>query len=217
MPFFHILVCMHIYCDVDTRVLTSCSSCCSPTISSPDSLFHCLLIRKRVHDALTDAPVGPCVCDESASLGCASFADPKTWQAAVGVPQAEAIVARLMSFLAAKCSLFPCLACMLQTACPPMLQQQQQQQQQQQAMSIPETLASNLVVRFLSLKKFPEVAAAQAGLPKLLCVPLLWHRCPRVLLNVRSCTWYTVCSSSLCYSTALSALCGPVCVLRSCP
>ena len=125
----------------------------------------------------------------------ASFADPKTWQAAVGVPQAEAVVAHLMSFLAAKCSLFPCLARMLQTACPPTMQQQQQQQlqQQQQAMSIPETLASNLVVRFLSLKKFPEVAAAQASLPQLLCVPLLWHRCPRVLLNVRSYTHHTVC------------------------
>lgn len=132
------------------------------------------------------------------------LADPKTWQAAVGVPQAEAIVAHLMSFLAAKCSLFPCLARMLQTACPPMMQQQQQQ-----AMSISETLASNLVVRFLSLKKFPEVAAAQASLPQLLCVPLLWHRCPRVLLNVRSCTCHTACSSTLHCSTALSKTCTP--------
>ena len=111
----------------------------------------------------------------------------------MGVPQAEAIVAHLMSFLAAKCSLFPRLARMLQTACSPMMQQQQHQPQPQQAMSIPETLASNLVVRFLSLKKFPEVAAAQASLPQLLCVPLLWHRCPRVLLNVRSCSHPTVC------------------------
>lgn len=124
----------------------------------------------------------------------------------MGASQAEAIVAHLISFLVAKCSLFPCLARLLQTACPPMMQQQQQQQ----AMSIPETLASNLVVRFLSLQKFPEVAAAQASLPQLLCVPLLWYRCPRVLLNVRSCTHthsLTLCSSTLHCSTALFQLC----------
>jgi len=51
-------------------------------------------------------------------------------------------------------------------------------------MSIPETLASNLAVRFLSLKRFPEVAAAQASMAKLLCVPLLWLRCPHVLFSV---------------------------------
>lgn len=49
---------------------------------------------------------------------------------------------------------------------------------------MPETLASNLTVRFLSLKRFPEVAAALASLAKLLCMPLLWLRCPVVLLNV---------------------------------
>lgn len=134
-----------------------------------------------------------------------SCADPKTWHAAVGVPQAEALVARLVGFLAAKCSLFPCLARMLQTACPPTAPQQQPQQQQ--AMSIPETLASSLVVRFLSLKKFPEVAAAQASLPQLLCVPLLWHRCPRVLLNVRCCTHQTSCWSTLRWTTALFNAC----------
>ena len=51
-------------------------------------------------------------------------------------------------------------------------------------MSVPETLASNLAVRFLSLKRFPEVAAAQASMAKLLCVPLLWLRCPHVLFSV---------------------------------
>ena len=93
--------------------------------------------------------------------------------------EATAVVARFMGFLACKCSLFPSLAQLLQAACPPV-----SQQQQQQAMSIPETLASNLAVRFLSMKKYPEVAAAQSSLARLLCVPLLWHRCPRVLLNV---------------------------------
>ncbi|KAL3150396.1 hypothetical protein ABBQ32_000234 [Trebouxia sp. C0010 RCD-2024] len=124
--------------------------------------------------------------------------DPKPWQAAVGALKAEAIVARLMAFLASKCSLFPRLAHMLQIACPPSLGQQQQQQpqpQQQQAMSIPETLASNLVVRFLSLQKYPEVAAAQGSLPHLLCVPLLWHRCPRVLSNVSGRLWEHVVAS----------------------
>ena len=52
------------------------------------------------------------------------------------------------------------------------------------AMLLPETLASNLTVRFLSLKRFPEVAAAQLSLSRLLCVPLLWLRCPTVLMNV---------------------------------
>ena len=130
-------------------------------------------------------------------------ADPKPWQAAVGATKAEAIVARLMAFLASKCSLFPRLAHMLRSACP--LSLDQQQQQPQQAMSIPETLASNLVVRFLSLQKYPEVAAAQASLPRLLCVPLLWHRCPRVLFNVRSYTKPHCMSIEHCLATQLNA------------
>ncbi len=113
------------------------------------------------------------------------LADPKTWQPAVGASEASALVARLVGFLASKCSLFPRLAQMLLAACPPASHKQHQSQQQQQSvMSIPETLASNLAVRFLSLKRFPEVAAAQAGMAKLLCVPLLWLRCPHVLFSV---------------------------------
>ena len=120
-------------------------------------------------------------------LSYACVADPRTWQPAVGVSEASLLVASLMGFLATKCSLFPSLARLLLVACPPVtLKQQPQQQQQQSAMSIPETLASNLTVRFLSLKRFPEVAAAQASLAKLLCVPLLWLRCSHVLLNVGS-------------------------------
>ncbi len=114
------------------------------------------------------------------------LADPKTWQPAVGASEASALVARLVGFLASKCSLFPSLAQLLLAACPPAshTQHQSQQQQQQSVMSIPETLASNLAVRFLSLKRFPEVAAAQASMAKLLCVPLLWLRCPHVLFSV---------------------------------
>ena len=130
----------------------------------------------------------------SVHLSYACVADPRTWQPAVGVSEASLLVASLMGFLATKCSLFPSLARLLLVACPPVTlkqqpqpqQQQQQQHQQQSAMSIPETLASNLTVRFLSLKRFPEVAAAQASLAKLLCVPLLWLRCSHVLLNVGS-------------------------------
>ena len=114
------------------------------------------------------------------------LADPKTWQPAVGASEASALVARLVGFLAIKCSLFPSLAQLLLAACPPAshTQHQSQQQQQQSVMSIPETLASNLAVRFLSLKRFPEVAAAQASMAKLLCVPLLWLRCRHVLFSV---------------------------------
>lgn len=111
------------------------------------------------------------------------LADPKTWQPAVGASEASALVARLMGFLASKCSLFARLAKLLLAACPP-ASHKQSQQQQQSVMSIPETLASNLAVRFLSLKRFPEVAAAQASMAKLLCVPLLWLRCPHVLFSV---------------------------------
>lgn len=114
-------------------------------------------------------------------------ADPKTWQPAVGTSEASPLVARLLGFLASKCSLFPSLAQLLLVACPagtPTQPQPQQQEQQQSAMSIPEALASNLAVRFLSLKRFPEVAATHASLAKLLCVPLLWQRCPHVLFSV---------------------------------
>lgn len=129
-----------------------------------------------------------CSC-EAHPVSC--LADPKTWQPAVGASEASALVARLVGFLASKCSLFPRLAQLLLAACPPAShkqhqsqQQQPQQQQQQSVMSITETLASNLAVRFLSLKRFPEVAAAQASMAKLLCVPLLWLRCPHVLFSV---------------------------------
>lgn len=120
-------------------------------------------------------------------------ADPKTWQPAVGTLEASPLVARLLGFLASKCSLFPGLAQLLLVACPaavtPTQPQPQQQEQQQSAMSIPEALASNLAVRFLSLKRFPEVAATQASLAKLLCVPLLWQRCPHVLFSVSLLPW----------------------------
>ena len=89
------------------------------------------------------------------------------------------MVARLMGFLASRGSLFPSLARLLLTACPPVTGKCQHV-----SMSVPEALVSNLAVRFLSLKRFPEVAAQQASLAKLLCVPLLWSRCPVVLLNV---------------------------------
>ena len=112
--------------------------------------------------------------------------DPKTWQPAVGTSEASPLVARLLGFLASKCSLFPGLAQLLLVATQP---QPQQQEQQQSAMSILEALASNLAVRFLSLKRFPEVAAAQASLAKLLCVPLLWQRCPHVLFSVSLLPW----------------------------
>ncbi|DBB12911.1 TPA: hypothetical protein ACH3X3_005665 [Trebouxia sp. C0006] len=119
--------------------------------------------------------------------------DPKTWQPAVGASEASALVARLVGFLASKCSLFPRLAQLLLAACPPARHKQHQAQQQQQSvMSVPETLASNLAVRFLSLKRFPEVAAAQASMAKLLCVPLLWLRCPHVLFSVSSRIWEVV-------------------------
>ncbi|DBA78986.1 TPA: hypothetical protein ACH3X1_008854 [Trebouxia sp. C0004] len=114
--------------------------------------------------------------------------DPKTWQPAVGASEASALVARLVGFLASKCSLFPRLAQLLLAACPPA----NHKQHQQTVMSIPETLASNLAVRFLSLKRFPEVAAAQASMAKLLCVPLLWLRCPHVLFSVSSRIWEVV-------------------------
>ncbi|KAL0034411.1 hypothetical protein WJX79_000811 [Trebouxia sp. C0005] len=73
--------------------------------------------------------------------------DPKTWQPAVGASEASALVARLVGFLASKCSF---------------------------------------------LKRFPEVAAAQASMAKLLCVPLLWLRCPHVLFSVSSRIWEVV-------------------------
>ena len=109
--------------------------------------------------------------------GCAT--DPKTWQPAVGATEASALVACLVGYLATKCALFPTLAELLLAAGPPA-----SAGQQLPAMSLPEALASNLTVRFLSLRRHPEVAAAQLTLSRLLCVPLLWLRCPTVLLNV---------------------------------
>lgn len=106
-------------------------------------------------------------------------ADPNTWQAAVGA-RASSIAAKLMGFLAGKCKLFSSLAHLLLGACPPVVGTGQAAAQ----MSMPEALASNLTVRFLSLKAHPQVAAEEAMLPRLLCVPLLWTRCPRVLLSV---------------------------------
>ena len=108
-------------------------------------------------------------------------ADPKTWQPAVE-SQASSLAAGLMAYLATKCHLFSSLARLLLGACPATVPATGQPPAQ---MSMPEALASNLTVRFLSLKGHPEVAAAQITLPRLLCVPLLWSRCPRVLLSVR--------------------------------
>ena len=86
-----------------------------------------------------------------------------------------------MGFLATKCAMFTTLAQLLLAANPIAIARQQNVTP---AMLLSETLASNLTVRFLSLKRFPEVAAAQLSLSRLLCVPLLWLRCPTVLLNV---------------------------------
>ena len=87
-----------------------------------------------------------------------------------------------MGYLAKQCQLFPSLARLLSDACLPAGAAGQGPPASQ--ISLPEALASNLTIRFLSLRSHPEVAAAQATLPRLLCVALLWSRCSQVLLSV---------------------------------
>ena len=109
-----------------------------------------------------------------------AVADPKTWQPVVGPNQSSSLAASLIGYLAIQCHLFSKLAHLLLGACHPAAAAEQSAAQ----ISLPEALASNLTVRFLSLSGHPKVAAAKATLPRLLCVPLLWSRCPRVLLSV---------------------------------
>lgn len=109
-----------------------------------------------------------------------AVADPKTWQPVVGPDQSSSLAASLIGYLATQCHLFSDLAHLLLGGCHPAAAAEQSAAQ----ISLPEALASNLTVRFLSLSGHPEVAAAKATLPRLMCVPLLWSRCPRVLLSV---------------------------------
>lgn len=114
------------------------------------------------------------------NLSIDGVADPETWQPVVGPKESVSLAASLVGYLASQCHLFSNLAHLLLGACHPAPAAEQTAAQ----ISLPEALASNLTVRFLSLKGHPEVAAAEATLPRLLCVPLLWSRCPRVLLRV---------------------------------
>ena len=114
------------------------------------------------------------------NLSIDDVADPETWQPVVGAKESVSLAASLVGCLASQCHLFSNLAHLLLGACHPAPAAEQTAAQ----ISLPEALASNLTVRFLSLKGHPEVAAAEATLPRLLCVPLLWSRCPRVLLRV---------------------------------
>ena len=118
----------------------------------------------------------PCLC-----------ADPSAWQPAVGPQGAPAAAAQVLARLASRGRLFETLSRLLLTACPVL-----SPIQAAGPMSLAEALISNLAVRFVSLQQQARIASLASTVPKLLCAPLLWGRCPHVLLTVGAQAYFCV-------------------------
>ena len=114
-------------------------------------------------------------------------ADPSAWQPAVGPQGAPAAAAQVLARLASRGRLFETLSRLLLTACPVL-----SPAQAAAPMSLAEALISNLAVRFVSLQQQARVASLASTVPQLLCAPLLWGRCPHVLLTVGARAYFCV-------------------------